>query len=228
MAGLIDFLTSNKKYAKHIRSKAILKIVPMLNPDGVCFGNYRTGLSGTDFNRDYMNPDAQIFPEIHSLKKLVSEYKKKFGQNFAMFMDFHGHSVKKNVFMYGPEYNIMDRYYYESRIFPRILSKRTPMFRYYSCVFKIEDIKKTTARAIFLKYFNIPMCYTIEASNGSYYDTELLKDVHFNEEMWIEMGTEIGAGISEYLSIMQAAELARINKMKMLQQRRMRSHNKSK
>ena len=45
------------------------------------------------------------------------------------------------------------------------------MFRYYSCVFKIEDIKKTTARAIFLKYLNIPICYTIEASNGSYYDT---------------------------------------------------------
>lgn len=34
----------------------------MLNPDGVCFGNYRTGLSGKDFNREYMNPDARIFP----------------------------------------------------------------------------------------------------------------------------------------------------------------------
>lgn len=55
-----------------------------------------------------------------------------------MFLDFHGHSVRKNVFMYGPENSIMDKYYYESRIFPRLVSKRTEMFRYYSCVFKIE------------------------------------------------------------------------------------------
>lgn len=160
----------------------------MLNPDGVCFGNSRTGLSGKDFNREYQNPDPQLFPEVYCMKKLVTECKKRFGQQFWMFLDIHGHSVKKNVFMYGPEYNIMDSYYYESRILPRMLSKRTPMFRYYSCVFKIEEAKKTTARAIFNKLFDIPMCFTIEASNGSYYDTELLKDIPFTQDLWILMG----------------------------------------
>jgi hypothetical protein len=28
--------------------------------------------------------------------------KKKYGSNFFMFLDFHGHSTRKNVFMYGP------------------------------------------------------------------------------------------------------------------------------
>lgn len=29
------------------------KIVPMLNPDGVFIGNYRTGIIGDDFNRKF-------------------------------------------------------------------------------------------------------------------------------------------------------------------------------
>ena len=55
-----------------------------------------------------------------------------------MFLDFHGHSTKKNTFMYGPEFPIVERYYYESRIFPKLLGDATPMFRYYSCIFKIN------------------------------------------------------------------------------------------
>ena len=33
----------------------------MLNPDGVIIGNYRTGLSGKDFNREFTNPDPVWF-----------------------------------------------------------------------------------------------------------------------------------------------------------------------
>lgn len=47
----------------------------MLNPDGVALGNYRTGLSGRDFNREYKNPDKTVFPEVYSFKKLVTENK---------------------------------------------------------------------------------------------------------------------------------------------------------
>jgi hypothetical protein len=34
----------------------------MMNPDGVTLGNYRTGLSGKDFNREYKDPDKEVFP----------------------------------------------------------------------------------------------------------------------------------------------------------------------
>lgn len=50
----------------------MFKIVPMLNPDGVAIGNYRTGLSGKDFNREYRAPDKVLFPEVYHFKKLVS------------------------------------------------------------------------------------------------------------------------------------------------------------
>lgn len=37
--------------ANYMRNNFIFKIIPMLNPDGVILGNYRTGIYGKDFNR---------------------------------------------------------------------------------------------------------------------------------------------------------------------------------
>ena len=49
--GAIDFLTSRCKEADLLRKSFIFKIIPMINPDGVIYGNYRCGLAGVDLNR---------------------------------------------------------------------------------------------------------------------------------------------------------------------------------
>lgn len=49
--GTIDFLLSNSHQARALRKKFLFKIVPMLNPDGVIYGNYRCSLLGVDLNR---------------------------------------------------------------------------------------------------------------------------------------------------------------------------------
>ena len=41
--GLLDFCTSDQEDAKHLRQCADIVVVPMLNPDGVFLGNYRSG-----------------------------------------------------------------------------------------------------------------------------------------------------------------------------------------
>lgn len=41
-AGFIDFLVSQHPTAQVLRDHVIFKIVPMLNPDGVYLGNYRS------------------------------------------------------------------------------------------------------------------------------------------------------------------------------------------
>lgn len=51
MEGFLKFICGNSKEAMNLRTDFIFKVVPMLNPDGVCLGNYRTGISGRDFNR---------------------------------------------------------------------------------------------------------------------------------------------------------------------------------
>ena len=39
-----------------LRRKFVFKLVPMLNPDGVVVGNYRTNLAARDLNRTYKDP----------------------------------------------------------------------------------------------------------------------------------------------------------------------------
>ena len=49
----------------------IFKIIPMLNPDGVIHGNYRSNLSGYDLNKKWDNPSKSFHPEIYNFKKMI-------------------------------------------------------------------------------------------------------------------------------------------------------------
>lgn len=84
----------------------------MINPDGVIAGNYRTSLFGKDLNRSFDEDQKHFFPETYYLKEYVYELKLKYKNHFDLFIDLHGHSIKKNVFIYGPEYPINENSYY--------------------------------------------------------------------------------------------------------------------
>jgi cytosolic carboxypeptidase protein 2/3 len=47
-----------------------------------------------------------MFPTIHALKDLLRNLRNKVGENLQIFVDLHGHSTKKNIFSYGPEYSV--------------------------------------------------------------------------------------------------------------------------
>jgi murein tripeptide amidase MpaA len=99
MKGLIDFLVSNAPEARALREKFVFKIVPMLNVDGVINGNYRCSLCGSDLNRRYKTPSKVLHPVIYSVKRLVKAFQKE--RELALYVDLHGHSRRKNIFMYG-------------------------------------------------------------------------------------------------------------------------------
>ena len=84
----------------------------MFNPDGVVIGNYRTGLSGRDFNREFIDPDPTLFVEVCELKKFLRKCKWIYQKSFEFFLDFHGHTIKKNAFTYGPEFPLTHSKYY--------------------------------------------------------------------------------------------------------------------
>lgn len=87
-----------------------------------------------------------------------------------------------------------------------MLGNETPMFRYYSCIFRVSSFKETTARAVLLKKLDVPFCYTIEASNGSYYHKDEMKDILFTPMTWTEMGHHIGKTLYKYMSALNSAE----------------------
>jgi cytosolic carboxypeptidase protein 2/3 len=67
-----------------------------------------------------------------------------------LYLDFHGHSRRKNTFLYGPNYQLQHMSYYQCRFLPKVIEKENPTFRYHSCNFNIPEDKKSTARAVML------------------------------------------------------------------------------
>jgi murein tripeptide amidase MpaA len=57
----------------------------MINPDGVVLGNYRTGLTGRDFNREFIDPDRTWFVEVNELKTYLQRCKWVYQKNFEFF-----------------------------------------------------------------------------------------------------------------------------------------------
>ena len=93
---------------------------------------------------------------------MLETYKKK----VLLFLDYHGHSTKKNAFVLGP--GIFDaQLLNDIRVLPKIMSNFTEIFRYPSCCFRLEENRKTTARALFGKFSGLS--YTIETSNWAFY-----------------------------------------------------------
>jgi len=179
MHGLIDFLVSDCKEAEALRQAYVFKIVPMLNPDGVIHGNYRCSLAGTDLNRRYGDCHHAYHPTIHAMKELLTNMSKKRG--VAMYLDLHGHSKKKNAFLYGcdilqsssslsaaaaatgPSLDIENQRIF-ARTFPRVLCNSSKYFSFRDCCFSIDKSKSGTGRVVGWRDLGIPCVYTIEAS----------------------------------------------------------------
>lgn len=159
MHGLINFLTSAAPEANQLRDRFLVKVVPMLNPDGVVNGNHRTSLTGADLNRRWKYPSKLVHPTIYSMKRMIKSFASK--TDLEIITDFHGHSRKKNVFIYGcnipkePE---------ACKLFPYILSKINPNFSFKDCRFGIQKAKEATLRVSLFKELKIPKVYTVESS----------------------------------------------------------------
>lgn len=131
----------------------------MLNPDGVINGNYRCSLSGGDLNRRWKAPSRMLHPTVYETKKMCIEFQKE--REVTMICDLHGHSRRKNIFMYG---NTLPDDPSSTRIFPYIMSKLADYFSFKYSRFSMTKSKETTARISLYRELKIPCIYTMEAS----------------------------------------------------------------
>ena len=172
MHGLIDFLTSDAPEAQLLREHCVFKIVPMLNPDGVIHGNYRCSLSGCDLNRRWKTPSSLLHPTIFHTKRLCHNLVRDFSKaslrnpntvsrELVLYCDLHGHSRRKNVFMYG---NSNADSPDETKLFPFIMSKLCPFFSFNYSRFAVQRHKENTARITMWRELRVPNVFTLEAS----------------------------------------------------------------
>jgi len=126
MKGAIDFLTDEtSEEAEILRQNFVFKVIPMLNPDGVINGNYRCSLAGCDLNRRWKAPSKVLHPCIYYTKQLMQQFSRE--RELTVFCDFHGHSRRKNIFMYGCNNSQAPE---ETRLFPYLMSKICPFFSF--------------------------------------------------------------------------------------------------
>ncbi|XP_014400915.1 PREDICTED: cytosolic carboxypeptidase 4-like [Myotis brandtii] len=175
MKGALEFLVSSDPGARLLRENFIFKIIPMLNPDGVVNGNHRCSLRGEDLNRQWLAPSAQLQPTIYHAKGLLY-YLHSTGRSPVVFCDFHGHSQKKNVFVYGCSIKetlwqaesavgappVLEDVSY--RTLPRILDQLAPAFTMSSCSFLVEKSRASTARVVVWREMGVVRSYTMESS----------------------------------------------------------------
>eukprot|EP00002_Diphylleia_rotans_P001009 TRINITY_DN10553_c0_g1_i2.p1 TRINITY_DN10553_c0_g1~~TRINITY_DN10553_c0_g1_i2.p1 ORF type:complete len:441 (-),score=61.63 TRINITY_DN10553_c0_g1_i2:127-1449(-) len=158
-----------------LRENYIIVLIPMLNPDGVILGNYRTDTLGANLNRYYDNPHPQRHPSIYAVCQAFLHFHYNFG--IKLYVDCHGHAAKKGCFMYG---NFMEcEQQFASVIsYCKILALNTPYFEIDQCNFSRENmhsVEKNDSRskdscgrvALYYKTRTLN-CYTLECNyNGA-------------------------------------------------------------
>jgi murein tripeptide amidase MpaA len=83
--------------ARTLLDKAVLYVVPNMNPDGARRGHLRTNAVGTNLNRAWLNPSMERSPEVFLVRRKMQET----GLDFCL--DVHGDEAIANNFIAGAQ-----------------------------------------------------------------------------------------------------------------------------
>ncbi|KAJ8417434.1 hypothetical protein AAFF_G00286610 [Aldrovandia affinis] len=198
MKGSLEFLCSSDPVAESLREAYIFRIIPMLNPDGVINGMHRCSLNGEDLNRQWIRPDPALSPTIFHTKGILY-YLHSIGRAPLVFCDYHGHSRKKNVFLYGC--SVKETLWQAGsmvntntlkedpghRTIPKTLDRIAPAFSFNSCNYLVEKSRASTARVVVWREMGVVRSYTMESTfNGC--DQGIYKGLQVGSGELEEMG----------------------------------------
>ncbi len=83
--------------ARRLLERAVLQLVPNMNPDGSVRGNLRTNAAGANLNREWLSPSAERSPEVLHVRAAMQ------AGGVDAFLDIHGDEGLPYVFTDGNE-----------------------------------------------------------------------------------------------------------------------------
>lgn len=185
MSSLIKEFSQNYIKYDQILKDNIVKLVPMVNPDGVVLGNSRSSLAGVDLNRRWSNPNSTLHPELYFLKMSMRETKND-SRGISIFCDLHGHNKNSNCFIYGcnkaPNEGLLS--WTKTRLLPKIFASYEPICDFNMCKFSQEKTKYNTARVVIWNEFKVTNSFTLETSQ---YGQKLQQGTKFKKGNCIQL-----------------------------------------
>ncbi|CAD1472887.1 unnamed protein product, partial [Heterotrigona itama] len=154
----------------------------------------RYGLTNEDLNRRWSNPNQVLHPVIYHTKGLMEYCTRVLQRPPYVFVDYHGHSRRKNVFLFGcsrsGSWSAADRAKPDQPaqylMLPHLMQRISPAFALPLCSFKVERNKESTARVAIWRQLGVSRSYTMESSfcgcdqgtlAGLHLDTKHLKAI---------------------------------------------------
>lgn len=110
LLSFMDTIAGNSKLARQFRREFQTVVIPLVNPDGVAHGHWRSNLGGVDLNRDW-KPFSQ--PESRAVSRAIQGFVNQAGARPFVFIDFH--TTHTNVFYAQPD---------ERPLFPNQFTRR--------------------------------------------------------------------------------------------------------
>ena len=193
--GCMDFLMGNSDEAKKLRELYLIKIVPMMNPDGVLVGNSRTSFAGCDLNRRWGKPNEIIHPEIFNTKQMITKLATQ--RNIAFVIDCHGHFGTFNSLFYC-NYKDDQR---TCKLFPYICSRLSKIISFQQCTFSMPKYKLSTERISLFNELDDEDNDNIVALETSFFGINRNGDyshLYFNSNLLKEIGRDICLGMLSY------------------------------
>lgn len=84
MEGLMERLVSDDPMMKKILEKAVIYLVPNMNPDGAFAGNLRANAAGANLNREWAEPSRETSPEVYWVRTMMDQ------TGVDLMLDVHG------------------------------------------------------------------------------------------------------------------------------------------
>ncbi|DBA01450.1 TPA: hypothetical protein N0F65_005569 [Lagenidium giganteum] len=139
-----------------LRRHFVFKIIPMLNPDGVCRGYYRTDTRGVNLNRVYEAPDREHAPSIFAARQIMLELSKHGGEDPSrmVFLDLHAHANKRGCFIFGnfvsePKAPLsLQCKQVTTQVYARLLAANSQYFDYFACSFDEQNMNRKDSRKL--------------------------------------------------------------------------------
>jgi hypothetical protein len=129
--GVMRFLSSSSAGAIRIRKEAIVKILPLCDPDGVVDGGVRFNRNGYDLNRNWDITDPVKMPEITAERKAILDWVDA-GNRIDFFLTLH--NTETNEYLNGPPdptgklRPLLDRVYQEWSAGSTLSAAQPPVF----------------------------------------------------------------------------------------------------